>query len=98
MAKKKKPNVFRVRLCEVGNNDFNASYEKMTGKYALEVCNTALVHIVKNMVGKEQVNKAIYLLSLYNLKKLHTKFDEKFPELKDNHVEEYLKTFEIKDD
>lgn len=97
MAKKKKKNEFRVRLSEVGNNDFNASYDKMTGKYALEVCNRALVHMIKNMVGKKEINKAIYLMSLHNLKRLHKKFDEKFPELKDDKVEDYLKTYEIKE-
>ena len=70
----------------------------MTGKYALEVCNRALIIMLKDMLGKERINEALYLMSVSFLKNLDKKFNERFPELKDDNVENYLKSFKIKDD
>lgn len=95
MPKKKKSNEFRVRLSECGHNMYHRSYKKLTGKYALEVCKRALVIMIDDMVGKDNLNEGLYLMSLYFLKGLHKKFDEKFPELKEDNFDDYLKHFEL---
>lgn len=96
--KKKRKNEFRVRLSECGQDNCNMSYGKFHGKYALDVCKRALITMIQDMVGKENTSRALFELSLYFLKNLHKKFDEKFPELKDDDFEEYLKIFAIKED
>ena len=98
MAKKKIKKQFQVKISGCGTSYANATFDKFTGKFALEVCNSVLITMLKMMVGKENVSKSLYLMSLYYLKELHKDFDKKFPELKKDNFNDYLKTFEIIED
>ena len=92
---KNRKNECRVRLAECGQNILHQSFPKISGKCALEVCNKALNTMIISMIGKENLDKGIYLLSLFNLQKVHNKFAEKFPELEERNVKEYLTYFKV---
>jgi len=76
----------------------NASYKKISGKYALEVIQKAMVTMLNVMIRKDNIGRGLYLLSLYSLKQTRKDFDELFPELKDVDKDYFLKMFYLEDE